>query len=144
MDQTVGSHDAERGPAVGCSRINVLSVGNCNFDDQQIKACAGELGGIQFFRASGRVAAMSVLESESFSVVFVNRIFDGDGWSGVEWLSDVVPRFPQTVFVLLTERAEAQARALANGAKIAFGKSQLASQEIREQLKALVPCRSFE
>lgn len=124
--------------ALGCEWKNVLSVGNCGFDDQQIKACASELGLIHFFRASGRVQAMSVLDAEPFSLVFVNRIFDGDGWSGIDWLSEVVPRFPKTVFVLLSEKPEAQARALSNGARMALGKSQLRQAETAQQLKEAV------
>lgn len=105
--------------------VNVLSVGNCGFDDSHLKSMCAGLGSVHFVRAMGQAEAARQLAEQSFDLVFLNRIFDGDQCSGVEWLGELVPSHPSTRFVLLSEQAAAQSRALELGAHASFGKSQV-------------------
>ena len=118
--------------------MNVLSIGNCGFDDSMIRSTAERLGDVRFVRAATARQASTLLSSEPFDLVFVNRILDGDQVSGIDSLSEWISLSPQACFVLLSERADAQAQALANGARVAVGKSRLSEVSTVEQLKAAI------
>ena len=74
-------------------------------------------------------------QKTEYDLVLVNRLMDGDGSSGVAFLTQVKSEKPDLRVMLVSDYAEAQAEAAANGALPGFGKSALFAKETAEILR---------
>jgi two-component system, chemotaxis family, chemotaxis protein CheY len=64
---------------------------------------------------------------QAFDLVLVNRLFDADGASGIEWIRQVQAdeRLRKVPILLVSNYADSQEEAVAAGARPGFGKSAL-------------------
>jgi DNA-binding NarL/FixJ family response regulator len=104
--------------------IRVLSVGQCSGDDYRIARALQALPEIHIDSAATAEDAFALLRERSYDVVLVNRILNGDGSSGMDFiaLAHAKNRHP---FMLVSDYEDAQAQAVAHGAVQGFGKSDL-------------------
>jgi CheY-like chemotaxis protein len=81
--------------------------------------------------------ALERLHQESFDLVLVNRVFDRDGDSGIDFIRQVnADEKLRTVPIMLVSNYEdAQARAVAIGAQPGFGKATLHDPDTIELLR---------
>ncbi len=109
---------------------NILSVGQCSFDDGNISRAI--LGRYQaaIATAATRQEAFAWLKANQAAVVLVNRLFDEDGDSGIDFLREAKAAHPGTAFLLVSNLPEAQAEAQAAGAVAGFGKAELNSTKM--------------
>ena len=118
----------------------VIDVGNCGFDH-------GSLSGLlrqQFQTNCDSVANGDELQRElkhgDVSLIIVNRVFDSDGGDGVALIGQLKanPDTANIPVMLLSNYADAQAKAVSHGALPGFGKSSLKSDATRELLAGVL------
>ncbi len=115
----------------------ILSVGQCGYDDSRIQRVAQQAG-LGFERASGADDAGAKIDAGGIALVLINRIFDADGGSGIDLVSTLKSHYADVPVMLVSDYADAQAKAIANGAIQGFGKSALGDPRVIEQIKAAV------
>ena len=103
----------------------VLSVGQCSFDHGNISRAIEGRYQATIATASTREEALGWLKANRADVVLVNRLFDEDGDSGIDFLRQAKADHPGTAFLLISNLPEAQGEAQAAGAAIGFGKAEL-------------------
>jgi DNA-binding NtrC family response regulator len=113
----------------------VLSVGQCGYDDSRIGRAVSDAGAT-LDRAFDAEEAKQRLSSGGYSLVLVNRIFDGDGSSGVEFIESLKKTGEKTPVMLVSDYADAQAMAVAEGAIPGFGKRDLGTADVIETLRS--------
>jgi two-component system chemotaxis response regulator CheY len=114
----------------------VLSVGQCGFDHGNIARLLQGAFGAEVLPADSASEALSLLRRQPVQLVLVNRLFDHDGASGLDFIREL-KRDEQLCHIpvmLVSNHPEAQAEAVAAGAVPGFGKSALGQPRIREQL----------
>lgn len=84
--------------------------------------------------------ALDLLKQESFKLVLVNRLFDLDGDSGLEFVQRIKqdPALAVAPVMLVTNYQEVQQQAIAAGALAGFGKSELSSPQTAAKLAAVL------
>ena len=117
----------------------VLSVGQCMADSGSIKRFFEQQFGAQVASADSAEEAMSMASNGPFDLILVNRIFDADGDSGIEFVKSVkkastVSKIP---VMLVSNYADAQERAIQAGAVPGFGKAELGSTQTIELLEGI-------
>jgi len=119
---------------------NVLDVGNCGFDHQNLQRVLSEHWEVELKRTTTLNEAIRELDSCSYDLVVVNRILEGDGASGMDLVKHVVqnPTPKGLPIVLLTNYPEVQEEALREGASASFGKRDLRSEEVRLALDSFL------
>jgi DNA-binding NtrC family response regulator len=117
---------------------SVLSIGQCGYDDSRIGRLVRETIGATLERAHSAEDALRKVRDKSYSLVLVNRVFDGDGASGVDFVAELKREGVNVPVMLVSDYAEAQAAAVANGAVMGFGKAGLASADAAEKLRVAV------
>jgi len=116
----------------------ILSVGQCEGDDYRVeRVLRAQLDPLDLAIESVPTAqeGFHLLREKPYDLVLVNRILDGDGVSGVDFITHA--RATTSVpFMLISDYDEAQAEAVAHGAKLGFGKSgmSVAAERVREAL----------
>jgi two-component system chemotaxis response regulator CheY len=103
----------------------VLSVGQCSFDHANISRAIQGRYQATIATAATREEAMAWLKDNRPALVLVNRLFDEDGDSGIDFLREAKASHPGTPFLLVSNLPEAQAEAQAAGAVAGFGKAEL-------------------
>jgi two-component system chemotaxis response regulator CheY len=118
----------------------VLSIGQCGFDHGTIRHLFRSLFGTEPVSAVSAVAAFEAIRRERFDLVLVNRIFDADGGSGLEFVRAMKadPDLATISVMLVSDLQEAQNSAVALGAEPGFGKRELMSRKARERLEAVL------
>ncbi len=120
---------------------HVLSVGQCSADDYRLGRALSVQANAHLARAASAAEALRLVETHSYDLVLVNRIFDGDGESGVEFIRELKKSAASPCVMLVSDYADAQADAVAAGALRGFGKSNLESAEVGQLLReALHSC----
>ena len=117
-------------PAKGSSNVNsaqtVVLVGHCSPDMFMLKTAVG--------RALPEASIVSVNDVDALSeyrtpetLFLVNRELDGrfHSQSGIDLISEIAQQADGPVTILISNLEDAQAQAVAAGAKPGFGKSQL-------------------
>src|SRR4051794_39033215 len=112
----------------------VLSVGQCGFDDSRIAGLVRDELGAHMDRAHTAADARRKLAEKKYDLILLNRIFDGDGQSGIEFITEVKQQQHAPPVILISDYSDAQQAAVANGAYPGFGKSSLSSPEASECL----------
>jgi len=115
----------------------VLSVGQCFADHSSLSRTLKQHFDVEVVPANGAAEAVRLVEQQAFDLVLVNRVFDANGGSGVEFIRQLTQRQPQmTVPVMLVSNYEdAQREAVAAGARPGFGKAALGQPQTLARLK---------
>jgi CheY-like chemotaxis protein len=108
----------------------VLSVGQCSFDHGNISRAIQGRYGASIEAAATRAEAHAWLRAQRADVVLVNRLFDEDGDSGMEFLREAKAAHPDQPMVLVSNLAEYQAEARLAGAGVGFGKAELGTPKM--------------
>jgi DNA-binding NtrC family response regulator len=116
----------------------VLSVGQCGYDDSRIAQVVRKALGAFVQRAHSADEARRLLTTNQYALVLANRQFDAGG-SGLDLIAELKRSGVTTPLMLVSDYADAQARAVANGALPGFGKSAIGSPDVIKTLQAAVP-----
>ena len=117
----------------------IVLVGHCGPDMFMLKSAIG--------RAAADSPIVTVNDAKSLeeylnndSVLLVNRELDGsfDTQNGVELIKQIVQQENSPIIMLISNYEEAQAEAVAAGARIGFGKSELYDESTTEALREAV------
>jgi hypothetical protein len=76
-----------------------------------------------------------MIASGNYPLVLVNRIIDGDGSSGVEFIREMKDAGVQTTMMLVSDYASAQEAAVAAGAVLGFGKSAMDGDDVLQRVR---------
>lgn len=112
----------------------VLSVGNCGYDDSRIGRMLSAVGA-SADRAHDAADAKAKLQQNQYGLVLINRIFDANGASGIEFVSELKKEKPDLKIMLVSDYPDAQATAISNGALPGFGKSQLSDPDTHAKVQ---------
>jgi len=124
----------------GGHRPRVLSVGQCGFDGPHIERILTEHFDADVETACNTKQASNIVREKTFDLVLVNRIFDGNGESGLElikWLRSN-KETQGTPVMLVSNYADAQTSAVQLGAKPGFGKNALNAPQTLERIAAVL------
>jgi hypothetical protein len=118
----------------------IVDIGQCDPDHASIKRLVEGLG-FSVVRAHTLEDARRLVAEPGVVLALVNRVFDLDGSSGLECISELVAMTKQVGFVnpklkvmLVSNYPEYQTQAVALGAVQGFGKSELGDTSVREML----------
>ena len=117
----------------------VISVGQCGYDNSRIRSLIRSIDStVEIKEADSHQETMEVLTSlGEAALVLVNRVFDMDGSSGMDLISQLKSKeseFAAIPVMLVSNYEKSQAEAIANGAIPGFGKSELQSVETRQKM----------
>jgi len=116
-------------------KSHVLSIGQCTPDDAGLARVLATEADAHLDRARSGEDARALLAEKKYELVLVNRILDADGSSGVELIAALAREAHMPPLMLVSDYAEAQAQAVANGARMGFGKSTLHTPEVGQLLR---------
>jgi len=118
----------------------VLSVGQCAADHSHISRTFQQAFAAEVVGVDTTVEALEKLRRESFALVLVNRVFDMDGASGLEFIKQVKSDegWTATPIMLVTNYADAQKHAVEAGATPGFGKAELGAVQMIERVKVVL------
>lgn len=105
--------------------LRVLDVGQCGFDHSAIADFVHKQTGAIVEQADSSAQAMAVLARQSYDLVLINRILDGDGTSGVDLIAQLKANPKCPPLMLVSNYPDAQQAAIKAGALEGFGKSAL-------------------
>ena len=114
---------------------SVMVVGNCLPDNFTMGRWFKKHFDADYLKARNRVAAIEMLRKHSIDLVLVNRIFDSDGGSGIDLIAELTRDFSATTTMLISNFADAQTDAEAQGALPGFGKSELKNPASVDKVK---------
>ena len=105
----------------------VLDVGNCNADHASLTRLVQNNFTAEIVRVHGPDDAFAALRDGGIDLVLVNRLMDRDHSEGLDIIKQIKqdPELAATPCMLITNYAEHQQLAVAAGAEVGFGKSQL-------------------
>jgi DNA-binding NtrC family response regulator len=121
----------------------VLSVGQCGYDDSRIAQVVRKALGMYVERAHSAEEARRLIAEKPYALVLVNRVFDAGG-SGIDLIGELKRNGVATPLMLVSDYADAQAKAIANGAVPGFGKSAIGSPDVVRTLQGAVPAAPAE
>lgn len=118
----------------------VLDVGNCGHDHGQISSMLKRNFGAESVVAHTAAETLERLARERFDLVLINRKLDHDYSDGIEILKRLKsdPELSQVPVMLVTNYAEHQEQAVAEGALPGFGKKELGLSTTQERLAAVL------
>lgn len=123
----------------------VLDIGNCNPDHAAIASMLKKHFDVQVLRAHQWSDAQTLLQSQPVDLILINRKLDIDYSDGIEILRALKASTWRNIPVMLiTNYAEHQQQAVAQGAILGFGKLELSSPETREKLRAVLGAVAVE
>ncbi len=105
----------------------VLSIGQCMADHSYLSYTVKRYFPVEVLPCPCAEQALKRLQEESFVLVLVNRVFDGDGDSGVDFIRRIKsdPALATVPIMLVSNYADAQEEAVRHGALPGFGKEGL-------------------
>ncbi|MCY2962857.1 MAG: hypothetical protein NT069_04255 [Planctomycetota bacterium] len=113
----------------------VLSVGQCSFDHGSISRFLKQSFGATVIAADTLTDAVEQIGRETYDLILVNRILDADGSEGLQLLELLPEGVTPPPVMLVSNYADAQARAVSAGAVPGFGKSSLQTPATVELLR---------
>ena len=121
----------------------VISVGQCGYDNSRIRSLIRSIDStVEIKETDSHQETMEVLASlGEAALVLVNRVFDMDGASGMDLISQLKSKeseFAAIPVMLVSNYEKSQAEAIANGAISGFGKSELQSVETRRKIESVL------
>lgn len=105
--------------------MRILDVGQCGFDGPEIASLLHKRLSAKVDGAATADDARKKLADKSYDLVLVNRIFAADGSSGLDLIEEFVRGASPAPVMLVSDRKDAQAAAMARGAVQGFGKAEL-------------------
>jgi CheY-like chemotaxis protein len=110
----------------------ILSAGQCSFDHGIISRHLRKIYGAEVAGADTMGRALVTLRAGEFDLVLVNRVFDGDGTSGLDLIRAIKadPELAAIPVMLVSNYQDAQADARALGALPGFGKADLLQDSV--------------
>ena len=124
--------------------VRVLDVGNCDPDHGSILRLLTENFAVEVDRVMFVPEALSALKSRPYALVLVNRQIFADGSPGLPLVTAMQqdPTLRATPVMVVSNFADAQAAAVAAGARPGFGKAALQPAETRSRLAEFLPARA--
>jgi two-component system chemotaxis response regulator CheY len=121
------------------SDLRVLSVGQCGYDHGRLSRFLRDTFATATDRVDTTDEAIDALRSGQYGVVLVNRVFDGDGASGLALIGAIKAdaALAHLPTMLVSNYPEAQAEATSLGAFAGFGKADLGKSKAREAFAAV-------
>ena len=118
----------------------ILDVGNCSHDHSQIRHCISKHFDAHIQRADTAEAALALLADGTWDLVLINRKLAMTNSDGLELINKIKSddALSSVPVMLVSNYAEAQAQAIAAGAEPGFGKSELADDQTRQKLAAIL------
>ena len=121
----------------------VISVGQCGYDNSRIRSLIRSIDStVEIKETDSHQETMEILASlDEAALVLVNRVFDMDGASGMDLISQLKSKeseFAAIPVMLVSNYEKSQAEAIANGAIPGFGKSELQSVETRQKIESVL------
>ena len=117
----------------------ILDVGQCGVDGPRIGRFLARQG-YTVDRAHTLEEAVALAGQKTYDLVLVNRIMNLDRSPGMEVIKAVLKAKPQQQVMLVSDRPEAQAEAVALGALRGFGKAMLEDAATEELLRGVLCC----
>ncbi len=116
---------------------NILSLGQCSFDHAQLGRAFKNFAHI--VAVEDEQSAIKLLGEKSFDLLLVNREFDEDGASGIEFIRAHLPLLKGKGIpaMLVSNYPDAQALAVEAGALHGFGKAEMSPGKIAEIINQL-------
>ena len=116
----------------------VLDVGQCSPDHAAIRRLLQRSLSAEVVQAHGPADALAQLRREPFALVLINRKLDADYSDGMEILRAIKAdaALAGVPVMLVSNYADAQAAAVAEGAIAGFGKAEIGRPETLEKLRA--------
>ncbi|MBX3394637.1 MAG: response regulator [Phycisphaerae bacterium] len=121
---------------MGNANSSVLDVGNCDPDHGMIRKMLLKHFDVEIDRVMFVDEAIEKLRKRSYDLVMFNRLIFDDGSEGIELLrrAKVEPSLAATPMMMISNFAEAQARAVAAGGVPGFGKDSIFAESTCELL----------
>lgn len=118
----------------------VLSVGQCSADHGSISWMLRSNFDAEVTPAATAADALAELGRGGYDLVLVNRVFDSDGSSGVQFIEQIkaVDRLKNVPVMLVSNFDDAQQEAARRGALPGFGKNALRQPATLETLKKVL------
>ena len=115
----------------------ILSVGQCVPDQSSISRFLQQKFDVTIQTAENADEALSMIYAGPFDLVLINRIFDRDGGSGIDFIRDLRadPTSAHVPVMLVSNLPDAQERAREHGALPGFGKSEIGSPQLAKRLE---------
>ena len=113
----------------------VLEIGNCGPDHHAFSQLVDQHFDAVVDPAHQEVDARKLLDERKFALIVVNRLLDIDGSSGLEIIRSLKQSHPDVPVMMITNYADHQETAVANGAEPGFGKNSLGDPSTVELLK---------
>jgi CheY-like chemotaxis protein len=119
---------------------HVLSVGQCYADHSAIAGTLQRHFQAEVVAAGTADEALTLLRQQSFDLVLVNRVLDGDGSLGLAIVEKVRTdkRLCELPIMLVSNYEDAQQQAVEKGALPGFGKASLGQPHMLARLKAVL------
>jgi two-component system chemotaxis response regulator CheY len=119
---------------------SVLSVGQCGFDHTRISRHLERTFGARVLGVSTFDEALDALRRDRYDLILVNRVNDSDEALGLDLIRSVKAEagLAGVPMMLVSNYPTAQQEAQALGALPGFGKSDLASEQTRTRLEAIL------
>lgn len=115
---------------------SVLSIGQCCADHSSISRLINQHFQIEIINADSSAESFSLIDSNTFSLILVNRIFDANAESGLDFIEKYYSKKASASPIMLVSNFEqSQKDALQLGAELGFGKSALTSPDTLLKLK---------
>jgi len=118
----------------------VLSVGQCSADHYSIERLLTTRFGAAVLPAHTGRAALELLRDGPIDLVLVNRLFDHDGSSGLDFITRLKgdASLRAVPVMLVSNHEDAQRQAVERGALPGFGKAALADPETIDRLGTIL------
>jgi CheY-like chemotaxis protein len=124
------------------SAASVVEVGNCDADSARIRQVIESAFDARVTRALVAQDALNALEVDNVDLVLTNRVNAYDGTDCADLIGKIRSGGHADIAVMvLSNFAEAQAKAEALGAVPGFGKADLGTPLAVERLAAVLPAR---
>jgi CheY-like chemotaxis protein len=116
------------------AKKTVLTVGHCMADHHGLSLTLQQHFNVHITSADSQAEATAQLEKAPVDLVLVNRLFDRDGASGIDFIRKLKAdeRFKNLPVMLVSNFEHAHRDALKAGAHPGFGKAALGEPEMLE------------
>jgi len=118
----------------------ILSVGQCSADHNALSRISRSQFGAEVVSADCASEALGLMEEEAFDLVLVNRIFDADGASGLDFVRQLTQEPPRAnvPVMLVSDHDWAQDEAVKAGARPGFGKASLGQPQMLARVREVL------
>ena len=118
--------------------VRILDIGQCGFEHAAIVDFLQRAVAASVDSAATGAEAEKLVRQNTYDLVLVNRIFDGDGASGITLIQQLrkIPTCPPVM--LVSNLSDAQAAAIAAGAVQGFGKAGIHLPQTAEHVREVL------